>query len=186
LQTENGLVLKPVQSFPRGEREHNFFKRIFMSDESDLNNDEKELKLLLPQYRGSLTHNESKTLLNFFLIFLIDTTDFCVNFLIKVIYIKMDDLAYGIKHPAIIDFKIGKQTYDPEATDEKIKRQRLKYPPVEKIGFQLLGMRVINLIFRLQFIKTKADYIFFLKFNPRFSIQKIKLFLIMIKSLGEL
>jgi hypothetical protein len=61
LQTENGLVLKPVQSFPRGEREHNFFKRIFMSDESDLNNDEKELKLLLPQYRGSLTHNESKT-----------------------------------------------------------------------------------------------------------------------------
>jgi 1D-myo-inositol-tetrakisphosphate 5-kinase/inositol-polyphosphate multikinase len=61
----------------------------------------------------------------------------------------MDDLAYGIKHPAIIDFKIGKQTYDPEATDEKIKRQKLKYPPVEKIGFQLLGMRVINLICRL-------------------------------------
>ena len=56
----------------------------------------------------------------------------------------MDDLAFGITHPAIIDFKIGKQTYDPEATDEKIKRQKLKYPPVEKIGFQLLGMRVIN------------------------------------------
>ena len=98
----------------------------------------------------------------------------------------MDDLAYGIKHPAIIDFKIGKQTYDPEATDEKIKRQKLKYPPVEKIGFQLLGMRVIDLIFRLQFIKTKADYTFVLKFNSRFSIQKIRLFLIMIKSLGEL
>lgn len=57
----------------------------------------------------------------------------------------MDDLAYGIKYPAIIDFKIGKQTYDPEASIEKIKRQKLKYPPVEKIGFQLLGMRVNHL-----------------------------------------
>ena len=54
----------------------------------------------------------------------------------------MDDLAFGIEYPAVIDFKIGRQTYDPEATAEKIVRQKLKYPPVEKIGFQLLGMRV--------------------------------------------
>ena len=52
----------------------------------------------------------------------------------------MDDLAYGLKHPAIIDFKIGKQTYNPEKTVKKIK----KYPLVEKIGFQLVGMRVIT------------------------------------------
>lgn len=56
----------------------------------------------------------------------------------------MDDLAWGIKHPAVIDFKIGRRTYDPEATIEKIERQKLKYPPVEKIGFQLLGMRVFD------------------------------------------
>ena len=54
----------------------------------------------------------------------------------------MDDLAYGIKYPAVIDFKIGRQTHDPEASTEKITRQKLKYPPCEKIGFQLLGMRV--------------------------------------------
>ena len=36
----------------------------------------------------------------------------------------------------------GKITHDPEASIEKIARQKLKYPPIEKIGFQLLGMRV--------------------------------------------
>jgi len=56
----------------------------------------------------------------------------------------MDDLAYGLKYPAVIDFKIGRQTHDPEASTEKITRQKLKYPPCEKIGFQLLGMRVFN------------------------------------------
>jgi len=54
----------------------------------------------------------------------------------------MDDVAYGIKNPAVIDFKIGQVTHDPEATIEKITRQKSKYPPVEKIGFQLIGMRV--------------------------------------------
>jgi 1D-myo-inositol-tetrakisphosphate 5-kinase/inositol-polyphosphate multikinase len=60
LQTADGLVLKPVQSPPRGEREHNFFKRIFKSNHSDLNEDEQELKNLLPHYRGSFVHNESE------------------------------------------------------------------------------------------------------------------------------
>ena len=61
----------------------------------------------------------------------------------------MDDVAYGIKYPAVIDFKIGKITHDPEATVEKIVRQKSKYPPVERIGFQLLGMRVNILFFFL-------------------------------------
>ena len=56
----------------------------------------------------------------------------------------MDDLAYGIKYPAVLDSKIGKQTYDPEASIEKIERQKLKYPDVEEVGFQLIGMRVFD------------------------------------------
>ena len=62
MQTNDGYVLKPVQSPPRGEREHNFFKRIFSSDDSDLNQDEINLRNFLPTYRGSLIHNESKTM----------------------------------------------------------------------------------------------------------------------------
>jgi hypothetical protein len=63
LQSNDGFVLKPVQSPPRGEREHNFFKRLFQSDESLLNSDEIELRNLLPTYRGSLSHNNSKFLI---------------------------------------------------------------------------------------------------------------------------
>lgn len=119
LQTNDGYVLKPAQAPPRGEREHNFYKRIFSLNDTELNDDEKELRHLLPNYRGAFYHNE-------------------------IVYIKMDDLAWGIKYPAVIDFKIGRRTYDPEATIEKIERQKLKYPPVERIGFQLLGMRVFD------------------------------------------
>ena len=60
MQTNDGYVLKPVQSPPRGEREHSFFKRLFSSNDSDLNQDEIHLRNLLPTYRGSLIHNESK------------------------------------------------------------------------------------------------------------------------------
>ena len=66
MQTDDGLVLKPVQGAGRGEREHNFFKRIFNSNISDLNEDEKEMKSLLPHYRGFCIHNDS----NFLQIFL--------------------------------------------------------------------------------------------------------------------
>lgn len=56
----------------------------------------------------------------------------------------MDDLAYGIKYPAVLDSKIGKVTHDPEASIEKIERQKLKYPDAEEVGFQLIGMRVFD------------------------------------------
>ena len=53
----------------------------------------------------------------------------------------MDDLTIGLKNPAVIDFKIGKITYDPEATPEKIVLERGKRH-TERMGFQILGMRV--------------------------------------------
>ena len=133
MQTSDGLVLKPVQSPPRGEREHNFFKRLFPEHNEavnhspnavdtcigKLNEDERDLRKLLPTYRGSFVHND-------------------------IVYIKMDDAAFGIEQPAVIDFKIGQVTHDPEASSAKIARQLAKYPPVELIGFQLLGMRVYS------------------------------------------
>lgn len=59
LQTNDGLILKPVQSPPNGQREHEFYKRLFQRDESELNQDELELKRLTPTYRGALIHNNS-------------------------------------------------------------------------------------------------------------------------------
>jgi 1D-myo-inositol-tetrakisphosphate 5-kinase/inositol-polyphosphate multikinase len=56
----------------------------------------------------------------------------------------MEDIAQGVKYPAVMDFKLGRITHDPEATPDKIQRQKLKYPPVERLGFQLIGMRVFD------------------------------------------
>ena len=119
LQTNDGIILKPVQSPPHGEREHDFYKRLFQRKDHELSGDEVELRKLLPTYRGFVLHNE-------------------------ITYIKLDDVAYGIKYPAVADFKIGCITHEPEATPEKVHRHRSRYPPAEKLGFQLLGMRVFD------------------------------------------
>lgn len=57
----------------------------------------------------------------------------------------MDDIAYGFKNPSVADFKLGRITHDPFASPEKQHRHRSRYPPAEKLGFQLIGMRVIIL-----------------------------------------
>ena len=62
----------------------------------------------------------------------------------------MDDLGFGLKYPATIDFKIGSRTFDPEATPEKIAKETSKYLHLEKTGFQLLAMRV-SLQLKIQF-----------------------------------
>ncbi len=60
LQSNDGLVLKPVQSPPNGQREHEFYKHIFLSKNSELNEDELCLRKLLPVYHGSILHDNSK------------------------------------------------------------------------------------------------------------------------------
>ena len=44
--------------------------------------------------------------------------------------------------PCIMDIKMGPITYDPLASAEKQASERAKYPPLEKVGFQILGFRV--------------------------------------------
>lgn len=41
-----------------------------------------------------------------------------------------------------MDVKIGRKSYDPFASSEKIQQQVSKYPLMEEIGFLVLGMRV--------------------------------------------
>lgn len=47
-----------------------------------------------------------------------------------------------------MDVKIGRKSYDPFASSEKIQQQVSKYPLMEEIGFLVLGMRV-RVIFSL-------------------------------------
>ena len=58
LQTDNGHVLKAVQSPPRGLRELEFYKKIFESKYSELNNDEIELRKILPEFCNTIIHND--------------------------------------------------------------------------------------------------------------------------------
>ena len=55
---------------------------------------------------------------------------------------KLQDLVHRYRKPCIADLKIGAITYDPDASAEKIKSDRGKYPHLDEVGFQILGMRV--------------------------------------------
>ena len=51
-------------------------------------------------------------------------------------------MTHKFNKPCIMDVKIGRKSYDPFASSEKIQQQVSKYPLMEDIGFLVLGMRV--------------------------------------------
>lgn len=57
LQTNDGCVLKPIQSKLNGFREHDFLKRVFCTDDDVLHENEICLKQFLPWYRGSIIYD---------------------------------------------------------------------------------------------------------------------------------
>ena len=106
-----GDVLKPLLSPPRGPREHKFYLEIFSEEISD---ELKKFREFLPQLLGSYTFEG-------------------MNYLI------LENIIRPFRYPSVIDIKVGRITYDQEATEEKIQRQMEKYRPATEIGFQLLG-----------------------------------------------
>ena len=67
LQTKDGNVIKPEQTREKGDEEHKFFKRIFISNYENLfqkppNHNENEicLRKFLPTYLGEYEHNNGK------------------------------------------------------------------------------------------------------------------------------
>lgn len=61
------------------------------------------------------------------------------------VYLKLEDVTHKFNKPCIMDVKIGRKSYDPFASSEKIQQQVSKYPLMEEIGFLVLGMRVYHL-----------------------------------------
>ncbi len=45
-----------------------------------------------------------------------------------------------------MDVKVGRRVWDDFAEQDKIEREKKKYPPQEIIGFRIIGMRVSGLI----------------------------------------
>ncbi|XP_059892496.1 inositol polyphosphate multikinase [Gadus macrocephalus] len=118
LQHPDGTVLKQLQPPPRGPREMQFYTKVYAKDCYDpcmL-----ELQNHLPKYYGTCCSLDSP----------------------NDLYLKLEDVTRRFTKPCIMDVKLGQQSYDPFASQEKREMQIWKYPLMEDIGFLLLGMRV--------------------------------------------
>uniref|UniRef100_A0A8B9L830 Kinase n=1 Tax=Astyanax mexicanus TaxID=7994 RepID=A0A8B9L830_ASTMX len=120
LQHPDGTVLKQLQPPPRGPRELHFYTQVYSQDCTD-----PQLLALqhhLPKYYGTWASLESP----------------------NEVYLKLEDATRRFARPCIMDVKIGRKSYDPYASQKKREEQIRKYPPMEEIGFLLLGMRVYH------------------------------------------
>ena len=53
----------------------------------------------------------------------------------------LTDITANFRKPCVMDLKMGTQTYEPDASDEKKTREMNKYPQQEHFGFRIIGMR---------------------------------------------
>ncbi|CAF0959113.1 unnamed protein product [Adineta steineri] len=108
-----GDVLKPLLNPPRGPREHQFYDNIF-SDK--ISGEIVKLRPFLPKLLGTYQFD-------------------------GMTYLILENIIQSYEYPCAIDIKLGRVTYDCEATPEKIERQIAKFEPAAEIGFQLLGWK---------------------------------------------
>ncbi|CAH1247034.1 IPMK [Branchiostoma lanceolatum] len=118
LQHEDGTLLKPLQPPPRGQKELGFYQTIF--DEDTKNRDLLTLRQFMPKYLGKFVPEDDPS----------------------QVFIKLEDITRKFHQPCILDVKVGRRCYDLEATPDKIEREKRKYPPIDIVGFQLMGMRI--------------------------------------------
>ena len=109
-----GDVLKPLLNPPRGPREQQFYVDMFSSGVSA---ERRALRPFLPNFLG--------------------TYEFA-----GMSYLILENIMRPFRYPCVIDIKLGRITYDCEATPEKVRRQIEKFQPAAEIGFQLLGWKV--------------------------------------------
>ena len=57
-------------------------------------------------------------------------------------YLVLEDLTRPFRHPCVLDVKVGVQTWNPGASQEKISAELRKFPLQQRVGFRVTGMRV--------------------------------------------
>ncbi|VDN18853.1 unnamed protein product [Gongylonema pulchrum] len=117
-------LMKPVQRGVRGACEREFY-------------------LKLARQRASSDGSEESAVLKRFLSFtpaFFGIKSVWVGY-IEVECLVLEDLASRYKYPCIMDIKVGKVTYDPQATQEKRLSEAVKYPEQTTLGFRLTGYR---------------------------------------------
>ncbi|XP_068617527.1 inositol polyphosphate multikinase isoform X2 [Battus philenor] len=120
LQCSNGRILKPILKESQ-KREVEFYERLASTTDPGL----VELRKFVPEYFGvkkfSYNGHEQD-------------------------YIMLEDLTERMLEPCIMDVKIGKRTWDPFATAEKIKNEENKYRSCkQEFSFCIPGYQVYKL-----------------------------------------
>jgi hypothetical protein len=58
----------------------------------------------------------------------------------------LGDVNQHYQKPCCIDIKMGQQTFEPNASDDKKAREKIKYPYQEEIGFRITGYKVYDIV----------------------------------------
>jgi len=112
----SGIVLKPVQAVPKGPREVAFYTKLSSSTHTT------DLKLL------TLTAK----------FFGLETLEGCD-------YLVLENLTEGLRKPCVMDVKIGRRTYGPDASKDKMTKEDSKYCGTKvPLGFSVLGIITHN------------------------------------------
>eukprot|EP00934_Nitzschia_sp_Nitz4_P003917 Nitzschia sp. Nitz4//scaffold3_size479765//190781//192183//NITZ4_000077-RA/size479765-processed-gene-1.444-mRNA-1//-1//CDS//3329550689//3907//frame0 len=57
-------------------------------------------------------------------------------------HLLLQDATHNFHKPCVIDLKMGKQSFEPDAPDDKRQRESSKYPQQGEFGFRVVGHRV--------------------------------------------
>jgi len=108
----SGLVLKPVQAAPKGPREVAFYTRLSASS----HNTDLKLRSLTAKFYGCETLGDCD-------------------------YLVLENLTDGLVKPCVMDVKIGRRTYGPDASLKKREKEDAKYCGTKvPLGFSVLGI----------------------------------------------
>lgn len=138
----DGYVLKPVPHPAYGPREINFYKTLETTNDPLL----KDLKQYIPQYLGTTTIEFDNKGKYFVAVESRETTQtkysrYCLFFCrVDLKCICMEDITKDFKLPCVMDIKIGVQTWEPDAPEEKIVVERVSY----RLFFSLYSLKQIS------------------------------------------
>ena len=57
------------------------------------------------------------------------------------VHVVLSDIAAPFQRLRMLDWKMGRKTYEPDASHDKKESQRRKYPQQETFGFRIVGMK---------------------------------------------
>ena len=131
-------VLKPVQNPPRGLREVAFYENISTSTDPEC----EQWRDLAPHFYGLETVTMEDGTTSQYL--KLGTLKMYSTYLFLYLSYHLENLTGGMTRPCVLDIKVGKITYGPDATAEKIAKTKKSYIGTrEPFGFSVCGL-VVN------------------------------------------